>query len=151
MKDKLSPRLERYAACLAAERGTQLECWCNTADNGPLPQTNGRQVSASRAARRVADRVIQLKAELAKAKAPPPPLNPEEISALMRDISNGLLNAARVVAAHGHESLASRIRKSAITHSGRRMRTSRFIGEISKAQKVNLDEALDRLPVCDCS
>lgn len=141
--------MERYAQCLANGRGNQLQCWCETADNGPLPQTAGRQVSASRAASKVADRVLYLKAETARKRQPPEPLDAAEIAILMNEIGDTLLSAARALSANGHEVASQRIRKSAITHAGRSLRTAQFVEEAPSAVEFDFDGALARLALCD--
>jgi len=147
------PRDERFAQLLAgAGTISLLDAWIESSAEGVKPDPSpSLRVTASRAGKRVADRVAYLKRQRAAESAPSEPLTAERLSALMASTTAALLDAANAAQFAGADSIAQHLRKTITVHAGRSARVERRApSKERKTGVVDIDAVLARLFPCRC-
>lgn len=146
-------RDERFARLVAeADGGASLVAlWCQSDSAEVKPAaTNGRRVSASKARKRVADRVAYIKRQNAS-DTPAEALTAERLSAIMAEVTGALMVAARAAQAAGADNIAQQLRKCITVHAGRSERVStRSPTPEKNPDEIDLDGVLSRFHPCIC-
>lgn len=149
-----SERLERFARILGETDGglTLVEAWIQSDPAEVKPKvTPGRRVSASKAGKRVADRVAFIKQKNAST-APTASLTAERLTTLMSSVTASLLSAADAANRAGSNAIAQQLRKAITVHAGRSVRLGRRSPALEQnADEIDIDGVLERLHYCKCS
>jgi len=152
---KREERDERFAQLVAEGDRTLTEAWLLSSGDEVRPEnTPGRRVSASRAGKRCAERIAQLKRERATSQAPQEAetLTAGRLQLLMADVTAVLMDAANAAQQAGSTGIAQQLRKTITVHSGRTSRLSdRTPAPEQKSAEIDREGILSRLYACRCS
>lgn len=147
-------REERFALLLAESDGglSLSQAWVQSDPAVVTPEvTPGRRVSASKAFKRVADRVAWIKQQAAST-APTEALTAERLSSLMEGTTASLLDAARHAQKVGANNIAQSLRRVLTVHAGRSSRLDQRVPAQEKiGGAVDVESILTRLHFCTCS
>ncbi len=151
MSEPLTKRHRAFCARVIAGENLS-DSWAGSAlDVGKEPgSAASSSVSGSRMAARYADYIAAGKMERASESAPLEDLNLEDVSAIMSEISDVLIESAMVAESSGHVQLSASLRSGALLHHNRSARVQRVQGDTpDKVEAYDANAALERI-LCQC-